>query len=166
VTNNSDRAEDAAIFVLNHEVLMKARKNIGRALLNRDHDPFLRFWELDLTTRKMREKHGQIDLDRKQAVERAVSQHIQEHFSFAVVRFDEKGDRLRLESKMISTASLCDGCSPSRQWLGLSSPKRKIRESGLWLINELYKEPLSVEDLGLLSAAISTASAGQSHTRI
>src|ERR1700722_18438948 len=27
------------------------RKNVGRAILNRDHDPFLLFWEFDLTTR-------------------------------------------------------------------------------------------------------------------
>lgn len=56
----------------------------------------------------MKEKHGGIDLDRQRTVERTVSQYIQEHFSFVVVRFDEKEERLRLESKMISTISLCD----------------------------------------------------------
>jgi hypothetical protein len=125
------------------------RKNIGRALLNRDHDPFLPTWELDRTSRLAREKHI-IDLDRQSAIEAIVSQYIQEHFTFVVFRVDEKIQRLGLESKMISTVSLCDECRPSTQWLGLSSPKDKIRKSGLWLVNELYKEPLSVRDLEVL----------------
>jgi hypothetical protein len=72
-----------------------------------------------------------------------------------VVRLDEKSERLRLESKMISTVSLCDACVPSAQWLGLSSPIKKIRESGLWIVNELYKEPLSDDDFERLRAIAS-----------
>jgi hypothetical protein len=34
------------------------RKNIGRALLNRDHDSFMREWEFDLTTRKAKDELG------------------------------------------------------------------------------------------------------------
>src|SRR5205085_2901797 len=33
------------------------RKNIGRALLNRQHDPFLQFWELDRTSRLAKAAH-------------------------------------------------------------------------------------------------------------
>jgi len=127
------------------------RKNIGRALLNRDKDPFLPLWELDRTSRKMRDQHVGIDLVRQHMIETAVSDYIRNHFSFVVVRFDEKANRLSIESKLISTVSLDDGCSPSAQWLGLSSPKKKIRESGLWLVNELYKEPLSFGDLERLA---------------
>lgn len=36
------------------------RKNIGRALLNRDHDPFLPIWELDRTSRLAREARHQL----------------------------------------------------------------------------------------------------------
>jgi hypothetical protein len=125
------------------------RKNIGRALLNRDHDPFLPTWELDRTSRLARENHI-IDLARQRAIEVTVSKYIQEHFTFIVFRVDEKTQRLGLESKIISTASLCDKCRPSPQWLGLSSPKDKICTSGLWLVNELYKEPLSTQDLEIL----------------
>jgi len=123
------------------------RKNIGRALLNRDQDPFLPLWELDRTSRAMRNQHGGVDLDRQSAVEGAVSQHIREHFSFVVIPVADKVERLRIESQLISTVSRCGGCRPSAQWLGLASPKTKIRESGLWLVNELYKEPLSLVDL-------------------
>ena len=132
------------------------RKNIGRALLHRDDDLFLPFWELDLTSRTMKDKHAGINSNRQRAIELIVSEYIREHFSFAVVRLDEKAERLRIESKMISTVSLCDACTPSAQWLGLSSPIKKIRESGLWIVNELYKEPLSVDDLERLSSGIAS----------
>jgi hypothetical protein len=132
------------------------RKNIGRALLNRDHDPFLPTWELDRTSRFAREKHV-IDLVRQSAIEALVSKYIQEHFTFVVFRLDDKTQRLRAESKMISTVSLCEECRPSAGWLGLSSPKDKICTSGLWLVNELYKEPLSIEDLELLRSTYGRA---------
>ena len=72
---------------------------------------------------------------------------IQNNFSFVVFRVNDKEKRLGLESKIISTVSLCKECSPSKNWLGLSSPKQKICESGLWLVNELYKQPLSDEGM-------------------
>jgi hypothetical protein len=37
---------------------------------------------------------------------------------------------------------------------------QKICESGLWIVNELYKEPLSVDDLEQLSSAIGPAHPG------
>ena len=62
-------------------------------------------------------------------------------------RVNTKDERLELESKMISTISHCAECCPSANWLGLFSPKEKICPSGLWLVNELYAERLSVEDI-------------------
>jgi hypothetical protein len=67
---------------------------------------------------------------------------------------DQKDKRLDLESKIISTISRCEECGPSKQWLGIHSPKAKIRESGLWLVNELYKEPLSENDFIELETAL------------
>ena len=66
---------------------------------------------------------------------------------FIVFKINDKEERLKTESKIISTISLCENCKPSKNWLGNFSPKEKIRESGLWLVNELYKEPLSEEDI-------------------
>ena len=127
------------------------RKNIGRALLNKNKDSFLEKWELDLTTREAKEKYsGSIDFGRQKAIEKKVSKYIQDNFSFIVFQVDNKEKRLKLESKIISTVSLCDDCKPSKTWLGLFSTKDKIRESGLWLVNELYKEPLSDKDMGEL----------------
>jgi len=118
------------------------RKNIGRALLNQNNDPFLKFWNLDLTTRKAKDKYSsQIDIEYQQAVEERVSEYIQEYFSFSVFEVAHKKDRLETESKLISTVSWCTDCGASSYWLGNNSPKTKIVKSGLWLVNQLYKEP-------------------------
>jgi hypothetical protein len=120
------------------------RKNIGRAILNRNHDPLLKLWDLDLTTHEARQMYKNvIDFSKQKQVEQQVSQYIQNNFRFIVFRVDEKEKRLEWESKLISTVSLCTECQPSSSWLGKYSPKEKIRQSGLWIVNELYKEPLS-----------------------
>jgi hypothetical protein len=107
------------------------RKNIGRALLKRDKDPFIKQWEIDLTSSKAKEEYSAfIDFKKQKEVENRVSQYIQANFSFVVFEIKEPGKRLELESKIISTISLCNECKPSSEWLGLFSPKEKIRETG------------------------------------
>jgi hypothetical protein len=131
------------------------RKNIGRALLNRGNDTFLSQWELDLTSSAAKKTHDSvIDLRKLAETEKRVSEYMQRNFRFVVFRIDNKAQRLEWESKMISTVSLCDECRPSPAWLGLYSPKEKIRESGLWLVNELYKQPLSASDVALMRATV------------
>lgn len=120
------------------------RKNIGRALLNKNKDLFLEQWDLDLTTREARVRFSHlVDHEKLQKVESKVSEYMQSHFSFIVFEVSSEEDRKRFESRLISTVSHCPTCRPSPNWLGLSSPKEKIRKSGLWLVNELYKTPLS-----------------------
>ena len=124
------------------------KKNIGRALLNKNKDPFLDKWELDLTTKISKDKYfNSIDFAKQKEIEKQVTKYMQENFSFVVFQIDNKDERLQLEAKIISTVSLCEGCKPSSNWLGLSSPKEKIRESGLWLVNELWKTPLNDKDM-------------------
>jgi len=124
------------------------RKNIGRALLNKDKDPFLEQWEVDLTTKNAKQQHSNsVNFIKQKETEKRVTKYIQEKFSFVVFQVDEKSKRLEIESKIISTVSFCDECNPSQNWLGLFSPKEKIRKSGLWLVNELWKTPLTDEDM-------------------
>ncbi|WP_342439135.1 hypothetical protein NSS79_09365 [Paenibacillus sp. FSL L8-0436] len=123
------------------------RKNIGRCLLNRDKDPYASVWELDFTTREAKLNNGHlVDPAYQSNIENRVSDYIQKHFSFCVLAIEDKQERLSLESRLISTLSLCDECAPSVQWLGMSSPHEKLRRSGLWQVNELYKEPLNNQD--------------------
>ena len=114
--------------------------------------------ENDLTSRKNRERYGPlVDRAKLAQVERWVTETIQQNFSFVVFQMDDKDQRLRLESRIISTVSWCDECGPSPNWLGLHSPKRKIRESGLWLVNELWKVPLSSDEYEVLEKLIFTS---------
>jgi len=134
------------------------RKNIGRALLNKTKNPFLKQWDIDLTAKKAKEKYAKnLDFKKQKKIEKKVSQYIQSNFSFVVFKVDRKDERLKLESKIISTVSLCTECEPWEKWLGLSSTKPKIRESGLWLEQGLWKTPLSTIDMKRLDAETSSA---------
>jgi hypothetical protein len=127
------------------------RKNIGRAILNQNNDGFLADWNKKLTKAEIENRYPEGNYTpRVQEIERMVTTRIQENFYFAVFKIAEQAKRLELESKIISTVSLCDGCPPSENWFGLLSPKNKIKESGLWLIQGLYKKQLSEDDYKLL----------------
>jgi hypothetical protein len=124
------------------------RKNIGRAILNKDKDDFLNHWELDLTTRAARNKYlKSIDMEKQKKIENKVTKYIQDNFSFIVFKVDDKNNRLELESKIISTVSWCNECKQSDKWFGKYSPKNRIRESGLWQERELWKTPLNNEEI-------------------
>lgn len=113
--------------------------------------PYLPVWELDQTTRAAKAKHGhRVDRRRQAEIERDVTRRIQGWFTFTAFEVPGKAERLRLESRIVSTVSSCRGCGPSADWLGRHSPKAKIRQSGLWQVNELYKTPLDEAGLEML----------------
>lgn len=134
-------------FVVENKDRSIFRKNIGRALLNREDDPFLDDWDLDLIPREAREKHGdRIDFDKQACVEGRVTNQIQTNFSFSVVGIPEAGARAQVEPMLIATVSLCRECGPSDGWLGRWSPKRKIREGGLWQEQHVHRQDLVPDD--------------------
>ena len=133
------------------------RKNIGRAILNKNNDNYLKVWEYDLTTKANREMYLEsVDLSKQTQIEREISNYIQSNFSFSLITIDNKEKRLEIEAKIISTVSLCENCKPSDTWLGNFSTKEKIRLSGLWLVNELWKKPLSNNDIDYIQKNIIT----------
>lgn len=120
------------------------RKNIGRCLLNKRQDPYLEKWELDLTSVENKRKYSHlIDKEYQDIIEDEISQYIQQEFSFVVIPIESKEQRLLFEKRLISQISLCDQCESSNIWLGKYSPNKKIVESGLWQVNELYKDQFS-----------------------
>jgi len=123
------------------------RKNIGRAILNKEKNDFLKYWDIDLTTKDAREKYEhKVNFELKDETEMRVSDYIQKNFSFVVFELDNKDSRLHFEKKLISTFSLCAESNPSINWLGNHSPKTKIRDSGLWQVNQLWKDRLTDDE--------------------
>lgn len=128
------------------------RKNIGGALLNQRGDPFLKYWDLDRTYKKVKAQWDEsIDFNYHRKLEKTVSRYIRENFSFSVFEVNGKEERRDIEAKLISTVSWCDGCQPSRRWIGKSSPKPKIVQSGLWQEQKLWNTPLNADDIVRLS---------------
>ncbi len=136
------------------------RKNIGRALLNKDGDPFLDQWEIDLTTREARTMHGQhIDKDKLRQTEKRVSDYMQHKIRFLCFEIESKDDRQLWESRFAATVAQCAECRPSPTWLGRHSPKAKIRESGLWQEQHIDGQPLSPAEYGVLTAIVAQGTA-------
>ena len=76
------------------------------------------------------------------------------NYKDVVFEIEDKDERLKLESEVISAISLCEECGAGDNWLGKSSPKEKIRKSGLWLVNELYKKPLDEKGFDFLKEIV------------
>jgi len=131
------------------------RKNIGRAILNSKKDDFLEQWEWDLTTRANKDKYSDLlDKEKQIITENKVTEYMQSKFSFAVFEVKEKDNRMLFESRIISTVSNCSECGGNENWLGNQSPKEKIRKSGLWLVNELWKQSISENELNQLTKIV------------
>jgi len=131
------------------------RKNIGRALLAKDGDPFLEQWEKDLTSRKGKAANaGKVNVKKKEESEQRVTRYICNHFTFVIIRTVRGAkERLALEDRLISTISLCEECKASTIWLGGHSPVDKIRESGMWNVQGLWKTPIDSADLKAIMAS-------------
>ena len=135
-------------FVVENKDRSIFRKNIGRALLNKNKDKYIEKWELDLTTRQNKERYEHIiDKKRQEMIEKEVSKIIRENFTFSVIDVETKKDRVFYEARIIAEVSKCVICGPSKRWIGYSSTLEKIRGSGLWQVQKLYKESFSLEEL-------------------
>ena len=131
------------------------RKNIGRCILNKENSPYLNLWELDITSRIEKDKYlKSLDLDFETQIETRISRYMQINLSFCVFRIDTKEERLFWESKIVSTLAKSNELKPSLNWIGNDSTKEKIRASGLWQVNELYKDSLTEQEFEQLKGII------------
>jgi len=134
------------------------RKNIGRALLNRDRDDYLQIWEIDFMTTENRESLGyKRDIGKEKRTESEVTRILRERFSFRFVIIDTQMERMGskgLESSLIGTVANCKLCKSSDNWMGKYSPKKQIKESGLWLVQHLKASGISESDKEVILNAI------------
>lgn len=126
------------------------RKNIGRAILNKDNDDYLKIWNIDFTPRKNRDKHHHLrDINKEKEIEGRITNMLRDDFSFRFLLIDNEVERIGnrgLESSLIGTIAKCELCNPSERWLGNHSPVDAIRNSGLWLIQHLQSDVIDEKE--------------------
>lgn len=119
------------------------RKNIGKAILNAYHDPYLTVWTMDTSKP---ENRRYMDPVKNAETERRVTKFLHENFTFTVFQVPEKDERLRMEEAIIAALNADPIFRPSLKWSGLYSPDHEIRESGLWLKQGLDGRPITEEE--------------------
>ena len=101
------------------------RKNIGRAFLNRDQDPYLEMWEPDFILAENRERIGRLrDIKREKELESEITRTLRESFLFRFIIIESENERIGakgLESRLIGTVAQCKVCGPSHEngWEGI-----------------------------------------------
>ena len=124
------------------------RKHVGRCLLAARDDAFLEQWEIDLTTRAARERHGgSIDKTQLQAVEHEVSTYLAQNITFVALPVARVEDRVAVERGLLATVASCGECHPSDEWLGRFHKNATVRHVGLWNIQGLRGRPFTTEDV-------------------
>jgi len=126
------------------------RTNLGRAILNKEKNDYLKIWNIDFTTRKNREEFSHLrNVKFEKKIETQVTKLLQNNFSFKYLIVEGQEKRMGskgIERRLIGTLSQCGECTPSKEWLGNHSPVSKIRNSGLWLYQHLSDPPISKSD--------------------
>ena len=126
------------------------RTNLGRAILNKEKNDYLKIWNLDFTTKKNRTELSHLrNIPLEKKIETQVTNLLQNNFSFKylIVKGQEKRMGSKgIESRLIGTLSECEECLPSDNWLGHHSPVSKIKNSGLWLYQHLSDPSISDSD--------------------
>jgi len=119
---------------------------------------YLTIWNIDFTEKVKRKKFKHkrnIAFEKK--IEQMITKRLKDNFSFTYIEIDDQDQRMGkkgLESRLIGTLSHCRLCDPSPKWLGRFSPKKAIKESGLWLIQHLNNEGIRKTDKVLIQHLI------------
>ena len=145
-TQGNSKPSDRSIF----------RKNIGRALLNKQGDfDYLKVWDIDFTSLKKRQQNSHLrNIEKEKDVESQITDLLRKTFCFKFIPLDGQEQRIGkagIESRLIGTVSNCKLCNPSRNWLGRYSPKPEINGGKLWLYQHLDSDGLTESDKATLS---------------
>lgn len=139
------------------------RKNIGRAILNRDEDKYLSVWEIDFMKKDNRNKYAYLrDIQKEKEIEEEITDLLRNLFSFRFIVLGSENERMGssgLESLLIGTLSQCSKCKPSKNWFGRYSPIDKIRKSGLWQVQHLNSPSIKDQETINITRAIKETSA-------
>jgi hypothetical protein len=149
--NQTPKPSDRSIF----------RKNIGRALLNKQEDDYLTVWNIDYTTSDNKKRFSHLrNIGKEKETEIQVTDIIRKYFWFRFVPIEGQEQRMGkmgIESRLIGTVTKCEECKPSQNWLGIFSPVSKINNGKLWLYQHLNSSELTDTDKLALSKSINVA---------
>jgi hypothetical protein len=148
-TKKNPKPADRSIF----------RKNIGRALLNKQRDlDYLKVWEIDFTSNIKRANYSHLrNIEKEKTIESQITELIRKKFFFRFIPIEGQEKRMGktgVESRLIGTVSSCKFCKPSDSWLGKFSTKLQINTGKLWLSQHLDSVGLIDSDKRDLQIAI------------
>ncbi len=128
------------------------RKHIGRAFLVKSgKESYLPLWDLD--NKKVAIQREKIDWLFEETIEKQITNYIELKCSFSIVSFNDQATRMEFEKKLIASIAFQPQNSPSKTWLGIFHPNKKIYASGLWNIQHLrYKNKINQNDLIFLKS--------------
>ena len=126
------------------------RKNIGRAILNKNNSSLLNYWNLDLTERIKKDKYFNEELNLEcKKIEKQITEFLCNNMSFVVFELDNKEDRLRFEEAIISALYNSEDFIASENWLGnfvLPTKGNHVKESRMWLSQGIKAKPITEEE--------------------
>lgn len=120
-------------FISKHKDGSIFRKNVGKAILNKEQSPYLKIWDKNSSNRKLMTGVVGYDPTLQRSIEIIVTEYMCKYFSFVCFPVESKARRLRLEEGVIATLNGSPDFFPSPDWLGNYSPESEISRSGMWL---------------------------------
>lgn len=128
------------------------RKNIGRAILNKNKDiELLDYWNLDLTTKENKRKYFDSKMNEKcKIIESEITNYLCNNMQFVVFELETKDDRLRFEEAIISTLYNSNDFIASKDWLGNYVPTNikgnHVVDSRMWISQGIKAKELTDEE--------------------
>lgn len=134
------------------------RMNVGRALLNKNNDSYLKIWNIDFLPRNNRVKfRNQRNIEKEKLMEKEITEILKSRFCFRPIIVENEDERIGskgIESKLIGTVSKCSECKPSENWLGCYSPIEQIKTSGLWLVQHLNANEITDCEMKIIAKLV------------
>jgi len=131
------------------------RKNIGRAILNKNNDPYLKIWDMDTGTTETRLRYAdQMDEVKERDIEKRITMFLRDQVTFAVLEVESWYERMRIEEAIVATLNRDPEFIPSDNWFGRFSPEYAIRNSGLWMKRGLDRLPIKRTEMETIEMSV------------
>ena len=114
------------------------RKNIGRAILNKNMQSYLSVW-----TKTKSRSDSNYDASFQKKIEDRVTRYMRDNFTFTCFPVEANAERSRLELGIIAALNNAEDFIASPDWRGQYSSEYEVVQSGMWLKEGLNDVPLS-----------------------